>query len=55
MRRIFSVNSVQISAHFGPMAAERLYISTRAGSMPTAGSSFRTYSILWAANLLPSR
>jgi hypothetical protein len=34
---ILSVNSEQKSAHIGPIAAERLYISSRAGSMPTFG------------------
>lgn len=52
---IFSVNVVQISAHLGPCAAERLYISILSGSMPTFDSSFFAYSILRAANLLPSR
>jgi len=52
---IFSVNWVQISAHLGPMAADRLYISILAGSMPTFAKSFLAYSILRAANLLPSR
>jgi hypothetical protein len=37
---IFSVKFEQISAHFGPMAADRLYISTLAGSMPTFARSF---------------
>ena len=52
---IFSVKSVQISAHFGPMAADRLYIPILAESMPTFARSFFAYSILRAANLLPSR
>jgi hypothetical protein len=34
---IFSVNSEQNPAHIGPIAAERLNISRRAGSMPTFG------------------
>src|SRR4030042_1409863 len=53
--RILSVNSVQISAHFGPIAAERLYISRRAGSIPTVNSNFFAYLILLAAYVLPSR
>ena len=52
---IFSVKLVQISAHLGPCAAERLYISILAWSMPTFVRSFFVYSILRAANLLPSR
>jgi len=52
---IFSVNVVQISAHLGPWAADRLYISILAGSIPTVARSFLAYSILRAANLLPSR
>lgn len=52
---IFSVKVVQISAHRGPCAADRLYISILAGSMPTFARSFFAYSILRAANLLPSR
>jgi hypothetical protein len=55
MARTFSVNCVQISAHRGPMAAERLNISTRWGSIPILPSRVFTWSILRAANLLPSR
>jgi len=51
----FSVKFVHISAHLGPMAADRLYISTLAGSIPTFARSVFAYSILRAANLLPSR
>lgn len=53
--RIFSVNCVHISAHFGPMAADRLYISRRAGSIFSFASSFFTYSMRRAENALPSR
>jgi hypothetical protein len=53
--RILSVNSVQISAHFGPIAAERLYISRRAGSIPTVDSNCFAYLTLLAAYVLPSR
>lgn len=53
--RIFSVNCVQISAHLGPMAADRLYISRRAGSMFSFASRFFTYAMRRAANVLPSR
>lgn len=52
---IFSVNVVQISAHLGPWAADRLYISILAGSIVSLARSFFTYSILRAENLLPSR
>jgi hypothetical protein len=40
--RTFSTNSLHISAHLGPCAAERLYISRRAGSMPIFFSSVLT-------------
>jgi hypothetical protein len=50
-----SVNSVQISAHRGPMAADRLNISNRSGSMLTWASSFRRCSILFFALVFPSR
>src|SRR4030067_2062464 len=53
--RIPSVNAVPISAHFGPIAAERLYISRRAGSIPIVNNNFFTYWTLFAAYVLPSR
>src|SRR5208283_1938686 len=53
--RILAVNSVQISAHLGPMAADRLYISKRAGSMANLDNRFFKYLILRAAYVLPSR
>ena len=37
-----SVNSVAISAKRGPIADERLYISTRPASSPISSSSFLT-------------
>jgi hypothetical protein len=52
---IFSENSVQISAHLGPIAAERLYISILSGSMPTFGNRVFRYSIRFLAFVFPSR
>jgi hypothetical protein len=37
------------------MAADRLYISRRAGSMFSFASRFFTYAMRRAANVLPSR
>jgi len=52
---IFSVNFVQISAHFGPSAAERLNISMRSGLIPTLGTRPLRYWILFLAFVFPSR
>jgi len=49
------VNSVQISAHRGPIAAERLYISSLSGSILTMGKSVLIYSTLFFAFVFPSR
>src|SRR5208337_2840180 len=53
--RILAVNSVHISAHLGPIAADRLYISKRAGSMPSLDNRFFKYLMRRAALELPSR
>jgi hypothetical protein len=52
---IFSVKSVQNAAHIGPIAAERLNISSLAGSMPTRGRRVLRYSTLFFAFVFPSR
>jgi hypothetical protein len=52
---IFSVNWVQISAHRGPIAAERLNISTLAGSMRMLSSSLAIRFTRFLACVFPSR
>jgi microcystin degradation protein MlrC len=47
--RILSVKSVHIWAHFGPIAAERLYISSREGSIFTSDNNFFACLTLFAA------